>query len=135
MLKAKKILINEFHLKDLGYDFMGYSLQKDDIFTFHHLIVQAKRGGAASMDNGAILCGKTSHPYIHLVEKIDRKTFMEITKEILEMKRKMSLDIINLKNINELLCMFEEKYSDEENDVGALIIKPEYKIRIFNTQK
>ncbi len=131
MLKAKKILIEEFHLVELGYDMMGYYLQEGDIFTLHHLLIPARKGGKANTNNGAILCGKTAHPYFHIVEKREKLIFAAITAEILEMKRKGRLDLVNLRKIHFLLCEFEAKHSDDENDIGEPIIKPEYRIRLF----
>ena len=38
-------MINVFCIKEMGIDFMGYELQKNEIHTFHHLIVPKKQGG------------------------------------------------------------------------------------------
>ena len=38
MKEVTKLMINEFKIKQLGYDFMGYTLQKNDIYTFSRRI-------------------------------------------------------------------------------------------------
>ena len=134
MLRVKKLLINQYHLQELGYDFMGYSLQKNDIYTYHHLIISARAGGATSVENGAILCEKTSHEYLHLIEKSERDIFVAITNEMINMKKKGHLDLYNLKVIHDLLCLYEYEHGEDENEFGILTIKPKYKIRLFKTE-
>ena len=93
-------MINEFKIKELGYDFMGYSLEKGDIWTFHHLIIPNRNGGPYERWNGAILAGKTSHPYLHLIEIYDYDTFVYLTSEMIDMNLKGFLDPINLMYID-----------------------------------
>ena len=45
MKEITKSMIKEFKLRELEFDFMGYKLQKGDIYTFHHLIVPNRSGG------------------------------------------------------------------------------------------
>ncbi len=71
MKEVTKLLINDFKIKQLNYDFMGYSLQKGDIYTFHHFLIANRENGPYAYWNGVILCGKTSHPYLHLIENKD----------------------------------------------------------------
>jgi hypothetical protein len=37
MKEVSKLIIRDFRIKELGYDFMGFSLNKN-ILSFHHLI-------------------------------------------------------------------------------------------------
>lgn len=131
MKNISKLMINEFKIKELGYDFMGYSLQKGDIYTFHHLIVPNRNGGKYERWNGAILCGKTSHPYLHLIEAKDYDIFSYITSEMIDMNIKGYLDINNLKNINELLREFEYEHLEDTTRKGKLLIKREYLDRVY----
>lgn len=39
MARITNIMIREFKISELGYDFMGYSLNKGDIYTYHHLLI------------------------------------------------------------------------------------------------
>lgn len=134
MKQVTKLLINKYHINELGYDFLGYSLQKGDIYTFHHLVIPARKGGQYTEWNGAILCGKTSHPYLHVIEHYDEKLFYFITSEMLDMKAKGFLDYENLNNINAMLLNFENRFGDTHTKKGHKIIKPEYKRRILTKQ-
>jgi hypothetical protein len=124
-----KLLIDDFNINKLGYDFMGFSLQRGDIYTFHHLIVPARKGGAMAKWNGAVLCGKTSHEYLHRIENINREIFELITNEMVDMKIKQFLDPYNLKQIGDLLSYFENEYSWLKTRNGNDLIKEEYRRR------
>jgi hypothetical protein len=131
MKEVTQLMIRDFNIKQLGYDFMGYSLQKNDIYTFHHLIVPKKYGGQYERWNGAILCGSTSHPYLHLIEAKDYDIYTYITNEMIEMNLKGYLDIDNLKRISQLLNQFELEHKYDRGKKKRLLIKEEYKIRNF----
>lgn len=130
MREVTKLMINEFKIKQLGYDFMGYSLQKGDIYTFHHLIIPNRYGGPYARWNGAILCGRTSHPYLHLIEAKDYDMFCYLTSEMIDMNIKGFLDIKNLRNIDDVLTRFEREYSGARTRKGKVLIKEEYTRRI-----
>lgn len=122
-------LINDFKIYELGYDFMGYSLQKGDIYTYHHTIIPAKKHGAMSRENGTILCGKTSHIYLHIIEGYEYELFKLITFEMLDMKMKGYLAIKNLREINSVLQEFEKKYGNALNNKGKPLIRSKYRER------
>ena len=126
MKEVTKLLIREFKIKELGYDFMGYSLQKGDIYTFHHLIIPARYGGKEVKWNGAVLCGKTAHQYLHIIENKDYEMFCYLTSEMIDMKMKEQLDIENLRKIHDLLETFEKHYSGSRTSKGKVLIKEEY---------
>lgn len=104
MKEVTKLLINDFKIKQLNYDFMGYSLQRGDIYTFHHFLVANRENGPYSYWNGIILCGKTSHPYLHLIE--------------------------NLRYIDDILTSFEREYCGKRGKKGKILIKEEYTKRV-----
>lgn len=131
MHQVTKLMIREFKIKELGFDFMGYKLQKGDIYTFHHLIIPEREGGKQIRENGAILCGKTSHAYLHLIEAKNINLFCYITSEMIDMNIKGYLDVNNILNINELLNQFEKEHGEEKGKKGKLLIKEEYKKRVF----
>ena len=130
MRQVTKLMINEFHIDRLGYDFMGYSLQKNDIYTFHHLIVPKREGGPIARWNGAILCHDTSHPYLHTIEAKDYDMFCFLTSEMIDMNVKGYLDLKNLRNIDDLLKQFESEHCGDRTKKGKLLIKEEYTRRI-----
>ena len=73
----------------------------------------------------------TAHDYIHLIQRIDKRFYDKITKEFIDEKKSGSINYLNVYNINNLLCEFEEKYADESNKDGSLAIKDEFKVRLL----
>lgn len=131
MKEVTKIMIKEYNIKKLGYDFMGYCLQKNDIYTFHHLIIPKRAGGKDEIWNGAVLCGNTSHPYLHIIESKDFDIFAYITSEMIDMNIKGHLDIDNLRRINDALKQFEKEHINDRTRKGKILIKEDYKKRII----
>lgn len=129
MKQITKQMIKIYKIKQVGLDFCGYKLQKGDEYTYHHNIIAKRNGGPETIQNGAILCGKTSHPYIHLIENIDPEIFCFITSEMLDQNIKGRLDIENLKQIRDLLQYFEREHINDRGNKGKLLIKPNYLIR------
>lgn len=116
---------------ELGHDFMGYSLQKGDMYTFHHLIVPARNGGPYSYWNGVMLF-TTPHQYLHAIENVDHKYFDYISSEMQDMKVKGFLDGKNLQEINDILCEFEWRYRHYHTNKGNKLITPQRTRRIYN---
>lgn len=125
MKEITKLMIREFKIKQLGYDFMGYSLQKGDIYTFHHLIIPNRHGGPYSRWNGAILFS-TPHQYLHVIEAKDYDRFCYLTSEMIDENVKGYLDIENLQHINDCLKSFEREYCSARTSKGKVLIKEEY---------
>lgn len=125
MKEITKLMINEFKIKKLGYDFMGYKLQKDKSLTFHHLIIPRRNNGPETRWNGAII-QRIPHDYLHIIEEYDADLFCKITSEMIDINVKGYLDIQNLKNIHDMLLEFEEKNAETLNKKGKILIKEEY---------
>ena len=120
-------LIKKFHIQDENLDFMGYEPREDEILTFHHLIIPSCEKGPYEECNSVILCGSTSHPYLHIIEGTDYDMFLDITSEMLDELIKGYLDRENLLRIRDILNSFEKEYLD-----GSLCnykIKEDYLIR------
>lgn len=132
MKQVTKQMIRDYRIKKVGFDFMGYSLQKNDIYTFHHLIVPHRKckeqglGEGYLTWNGAILCGKTSHPYLHLIEAKDYEMFLAISSEMIDENIKGYLDIQNIRYIDDCLKSFEREHCSDRGNKGKLLIKEEY---------
>lgn len=126
MKQVTKMMIKEFKIDKLNYDFMGYTLQKGDIYNFHHLIIPNREHGPIARWNGAILCGKSSHPYLHLIEAKDYDIFCYLTSEMIDLNVKGYLDVENLRRISELLKIFEREHCSDRNIKGKLLIKEAY---------
>ena len=125
MKEITKLMVNEFKIKQLGYDFMGYSLQKRDSITFHHLIIPNRHGGPYARWNGAILFS-TPHQYLHVIESKDYDRFCYLTSEMIDMNIKGYLDIENLRHINDCLKSFEHENCSARTRKGKILIKEEY---------
>lgn len=123
--EVTKLLINDFKIKELGYDFMGYSLQKGDIYTFHHVLIPNRDGGPYDYWNGVVLFS-APHQYLHVIEATNHNYFSYITSEMLDMKHKGYLDEDNLVEINDILCDFESKYWNRYTKKGKKLIKDVY---------
>lgn len=126
MKQVTKLMINEFKMKQLGHDFMGYSLQKGDIYTFHHLVIPKRAGGSHAVWNGAILCGNSSHPYLHIIEAKDYDMFCYITSEMIDENIKRYLDPENIRKIHEVLEQFEREHCADRTKKGKMLIKQEF---------
>lgn len=132
MKEVTKLLINDFKIKELGYDFMGFSLCKNSLLSFHHLILSKEYCKKAHLGkgywywNGVILCQDTSHEYLHLVQRYSDELFRYITSEMYDMKVKGYLDKQNLISIGQILDYFESLYMEQKTDKGHYLIKEKY---------
>ena len=132
MKEITKIMINDFKIMKLGYDFLGYKVNRKQDLSFHHLIIQRRHCKEAGLGegylywNGAILRQNTSHDYLHLIENIDPDIFYELTSEMIDENIKGRLDIDNLKRIHDLLLYFEREHDHDTSKKGKLLIKREF---------
>lgn len=116
----------------LGFDFMGFTVDKKSSLSFHHLIIPRKNskeygiGEGYLFWNGAILRQDTSHDYLHLIEAKDYDIFLAITSEMIDQNIKGYLDINNLRRINDLLTAFEREHCSDRGKKGKLLIKDGY---------
>ena len=113
-------------------DFMGYKLCDDEVFSYHHLRIPKKDNGHVSIKNGAILTGKTAHPYLHTIEVYDRDRFLYLTKILIDVNDQGYLpDENQLHKIDTCLSFFEKEYSGKYSSGGNLIIKDRYTRRLI----
>ena len=132
MREITKLMIKEYKLVKLGYDFMGYDITNKSNLSFHHLIVPYRNCKAMGLGegylewNGAILNQNTSHDYLHLIEAKDYDMFLAITSELIDENVKGHLDIDNLRRIHDILECFEREHSNDRSKKGKVLIKQEY---------
>lgn len=136
MRQITKLMINDFNIKKLGYDFMGFRFNRLSELSFHHLVIPHRECKGIERDgyvkwNGAILVQETSHEYLHTIQIYDRATFEQITNLMIEMNNNNSLDAERLMEIEMLLRGFEENYSEYSNKKGHKLIKEKYYQRIY----
>lgn len=122
-----RVMINLYNLKKI--DFMGYSFTRNNA-SYHHLVVPRRLNGPETVENGAVLNGKTSHPYLHRIESVDLDMFNHITSEMIDINIKGYLDIYNLRKIDDILTQFEREHSSDTTKKGKLLIKEEYTRRM-----
>ena len=132
MREVTKLMVKDFKIMKLGYDFMGYKVNRTKDLSFHHLIIPHRESKTYGIGegylywNGAILRQDTSHAYAHVIEKIDPDIFCELTSEMIDENIKGRLDIDNLKRIHDLLLYFEREHDHDTSKKGKLLIKREF---------
>lgn len=126
MKKIIQIMVCNYEIDTLGYDFMGYTFDTMKQLSFHHLIVPKRNGGQTLISNGSILVRKTAHNYLHIIEGKDEEIFSLITSEMIDENIKGRLDIENLRKIRDLLKYFEREHCSDRNIKGRPLIREEY---------
>ena len=125
-------MIKDFKIMKLGFDFMGYKIDKKQSLSFHHLIIPHREsrnygiGDGYLYWNGAILMQNTSHDYLHTIEAKDYDLFLAITSEMIDENVKGYLDKENLIYIRDCLELFEREHCHDRNKKGKLLIKEEF---------
>ena len=125
-------MIKTYKIKKLKYDFMGYNIHRMEDLSFHHLIVPKRECKDAGLGegyllwNGAILNQSTSHDYLHLIERIDREKFLQITYYMIQENKLGELDINLIKQIREVLLLFEQEQQGKTDKKGHLLIRKPY---------
>ena len=113
MKKVTEELIRDFKIMELGYDMMGYKVEKETQLSFHHLLIARRYSRAMGIGdgylywNGSILRQNTAHNYLHIIERLEPELFYLISSEILDEKIKGKIDRENLVRIREILLYFE----------------------------
>lgn len=137
MKEITKLMVREYNLRKLGYDFMGFRFNKVEELSFHHLIIPKRECKEIEAEgylkwNGAILVQDTSHDYLHLIEQYDRDRFEYLTERMRIMNVNGHLDNTNLERIEMALRVFETEHRGLANKRGKLLIKRTYYNRIFH---
>lgn len=123
MKSITKQMIEDYNLKNI--DFMGYEFKRTNA-SYHHLIIPKRNGGKETKENGAVLNGRTSHPYLHVIENFDYDRFLAITSEMIDENILGRLDKDCLKRIDDILKGFEQEYSGRRTSKGKMLVKEEY---------
>lgn len=132
MREVTKIMIKQFNIMKLGYDFMGYKVDRKASLSFHHLIIPRRISRESGIGegylfwNGSILNQNTSHEYLHLIEAKDMDIFLAITSEMIEQNIKGKLDIDNIRYIHDCLKTFEKEHYLDMTKKNKKLIKKEY---------
>lgn len=125
MNNVTKEMMKIWHMKKM--DWMGYALEKREIFSYHHLRVAKRDGGPINIWNGAVLIQTAGHDYLHVIERYERKLFEDITKILIEINEQRFMPTRDqLLTIHSILESFEKLYSKERTSTGRLIVKDRY---------
>lgn len=133
MREITNIMIHEFNLNKLKYDFAGYTFDRTRQLSFHHLRISKHDCKVLNIPsegylywNGAILRQDTSHDYLHIVQKYDDEIFRLITSEMIKENEQGRIDIENLRRIRDLLLYFEKEHCSDKTKKGKHLIKESY---------
>lgn len=132
MRQITRIMIQDYNIKKLKYDFMGFTFKVDKELSFHHLIISHEKckllgiGEGYWKENGAILVQSTSHDYLHRIRTRDEDIFYAITSEMIDENIKGKLDLENLRYIRDMLEYFEREHCSDRTRRGEPLIKEEY---------
>ena len=124
MTKLKTKLYDNFKLQQLGVDFMGYEFENKKELTYHHILPK-NLGGKTTFENGALLI-RDSHNYIHLVEVMDFKLFIELSQELKKEHETGEITKERLIAIQQMLEFFENKYKNSYARNGTPLIKSDF---------
>lgn len=126
-------MVNEYGLKKLHADMLGYKVTRNNDYSFHHLVIPHRDCGRQRIPhegyvewNGAILSSRTAHPYLHVIERFDREMFEYITQELVDINQKGYVDRENLLRVYSELYDFERIFGGEYTKKGHKLIKPEF---------
>lgn len=132
MREITKLMVNDFNLKKLGYDFAGFHFNRTNELSFHHLIVPHRDSRSFGIGegyvywNGAILVQNTSHNYLRLIEYLSRPMFLAITDELVKENKQGYVGIDNIRRIHSVMEEFESRYGNVKSKKGKLLVKREY---------
>lgn len=125
MGKLTNKLYYDFQLDHNYYDFMGYTYNEKKELSYHH--IQPKNyGGKTTYENGALLVRDTSHNYIHTIENIDFKLFIEISQILKDEHLRGKITREHIQAIHDVLEFFEKKYSGTYTSKGLPVIKEDF---------
>lgn len=131
-------MIQDYNLKKVGCDFMGYRTDRASLsavsrhpIQFHHLIIPMRECAEIESHgyvewNGALLM-RDSHEYLHKIEMYERYLFDIITECMVEMNKNGKLDKENLLKIRACLLEFEQLHKNTRTRKGGKLVKDCYK--------
>lgn len=124
MREVTRDLIRVFQPKEI--DWMGYSIERPQDLTYHHLVKKSD-GGLYIFDNGALLSGETSHPYLHLIEAKDYDMFLYINNLLKNINSQRVKPTRNqLLAVRAILEQFEREHCSDRTKKGKQLIKTKY---------
>ncbi len=127
MKQVTKDLINDYKLRELKLDFMGFYFRTINQLTYHHYLISKSEckkqnlGDGYTYQNGIIL-EENAHIILHSIQRYDEEIFYNITSEFLDMRNIGKLDKNNLLEIHDMLDYFLKYHRHDQNSKGRYII-------------
>ena len=129
MNSINKLVIKQYNILKVGFDFMGYRVTDRSQISIHHF-VKRENGGKDEISNCSAIM-RIPHDYLHIIEEIERSKYIVINEQMMIENRLGKLDIDCMRRIDEILCEFEDKHSDDCTKSGKLLILDSFKERYF----
>ena len=129
MKPINRLIIVKYNILKVGFDFMGYRVTDQSKISIHHFDKRCN-GGKDDLSNCCAIM-REPHDYLHIIEGIDRSKYNAINEQMMIENRLGKLDIDCMRRIDEILCEFEDKHSDDCTKSGKLLILDSYKERYF----
>ncbi len=101
-----------------GFDWMNIQLTKENKYTYHH-IVEKKRGGDNSVENGAMLT-EISHRFLNVLEQFCPKAYNDLQEVFKKINASMEPPTNEImQEIDQILfdIFYTERYHFAEEDV------------------
>lgn len=118
-----KIMINQYNIHKI--DWMGYEVNKDNPYTYHHLL-KKENGGKETATNGAILT-KIGHEYLNIIESRDIELYNYINNVLKQINEQGFMPLERqLLAIDAMLKMFEKDHRYDRTSKNKRLIKENY---------
>jgi hypothetical protein len=118
-------MINKWGMTNM--DWMGYTLERKEIFSYHHLRIAKKDNGPMNEKNGAILIQTAGHDYLHRIQEYDRNMFLYLTDILIQINDQKHMPTKEqLIEISNTLKEFETEWYGETTKSGKPLIKQRY---------
>lgn len=123
MKEVLRLMINQYNIHKI--DWMGYKVNKDNPYTYHHLKKKC-HGGKETIENGAALT-KIAHEYLHIVESRDMELYNYINNVLKQINEQGFMPLERqLLAIDAMLKMFEKDHRYDRTKSNKILIKENY---------
>lgn len=124
MKEVLRLMINQYNIHKI--DWMGYKVNKDNPYTYHHCYVKKEHGGKETIENGAVLT-KIAHEYLNIIESRDIELYNLINNVLKQINEQgfMALER-QLLAIDAMLKMFEKDHRYDRTKSNKRLIKENY---------
>lgn len=124
MKEVLRLMINQYNIHKI--DWMGYKVNKDNPYTYHHCYVKKGHGGKETIENGAVLT-KIAHEYLNIIESRDIELYNLINNVLKQINEQGFMPLERqLLAIDAMLKMFEMEHRYDRTSKNKILIKDCY---------